>query len=223
MKRVSLRKPYWSVKAGLAILFSLVLFSSCDNTARQYYLTEKVILKFDERLIKVVEFLGWDKHRKMILKTISSGDKIDAFAEIHTIARGIEDGYKLDKWKINGREYRGLFRIEQEDPIDENGEWVVNLSYTICKARPVMIKFNDANIIVKKNVVDSSYTEISTGEDVDEERHIRFYAKNLPNGKEIDKWFVNDKENEDSIYKVKIKDAIEEDGKKVINVTYTLK
>lgn len=223
MKKISLKKVAGSVKVALAMIFSLLFFSTCDHTARQY-LSEAVILKFDEKIIEVHQFVTYDEHGESVFKKIPSGSEISSIDRVYLFERGIEDGYKLDKWKVNGRELEyGVYSIRKEDPIEENGKWVINISYTICKARPVMIKFDDANIIVKKNVFDNLYTEISTGDNVDEERYVRFYAKNLPNGKEIDKWFINGKENEDSLYQVKIKDAIEEGEKKVITITYTLK
>jgi len=225
MRVFNLKKASGIVKISLAILFSLVLFSSCEDVSKKKNLDQfvkTVMLKFDEQKVDVAHYI-YDSNFKKDIKILESNSMIDVGEVIHCIDTGVVEGYKVDKWSINSKFRESPFYfVSLDDAIEENGIWVLHIDYTLCKARPVMIKFDPTHITIKQRIF-RKLTEISTGEYVDEDRFIRFEAKNLPAGKKIDKWNFNGRPIIYNFNRVYIKDAIEEDGKKVINVTYTLK
>lgn len=222
MKIFNLKKVSGIIKIGLAMIFSLLLCSSCEDVPEKKNLNQfvkKIVLKFDEEKLAVVKHIG-----RYDFEYLAPNSMFEVGRELWFVDRGVTEGYKVDKWKVNSRILEKLpYEVDANDSVEENGTWVLHINYTLCKAVPVMIKFDSAHIVVKKRMSRNSFIEISTGDYVDEERMIEFKAKNLPSGKEIDKWFMNGKELDGTTRRVDVDEAIEEDGKKVINVTYTLK
>ena len=87
----------------------------------------------------------------------------------------------------------------------------------------ITVRFDETTIKVAAKGDDGGFHYISTGTAVSEGKSLRFFSKNLPSDKQVDKWKVNTKELDSNNYTVNAADAVDNGSNKVITVTYTLK
>ena len=85
----------------------------------------------------------------------------------------------------------------------------------------ITVRFDETTIKVAAKGDDGGFHYISTGTAVSEGKSLRFFSKNLPSGKQVDKWKVNTKELDSDSYTVNAADAVDNGSNKVITVTYT--
>ena len=162
-------------------------------------------------------------------KPISSGTEVYEGSHLSFKAKNISPEKALDKWLLNGkREVKPgyYYSVSAKDAIDEGGKKVIKVERILKDAASITINYNPAELIVKKNT-DVNWTENPSGTAVYEGTHLRFYAKDIPSGKTVNEWILNGKKitsnGNDLYYILKAEDAVEQAGKKVIEVRYSLK
>ena len=172
---------------------------------------EPITVRFDESKIQI------DKGNHI---SVHNGDTVYEGDWLLLQATNIPPGHLVDKWKINTIEsYSGEYKVNAADAIDEGGQKVIEITYTTKPAVSVTVRFNESEIEVEKGPHDPMHN----GDAVYEGTKLRFTAKNIPLGQQVDKWKVNTKEFNGNIYTVNAGDATDEGGQKVITVTYTTK
>ena len=157
------------------------------------------------------------------LKEIISGLEIQEGTLLYFSLETFFDGKKIDKWIINTKELSNAFYVvDKNDAKVENGIKVIEITYTTKSAEPVTIKFDDTKIVVHISKGDIT-NQISNNSIHYEGNSLYFNEKTVPDGKQIDKWKVNEKEIKRNSYLVDAGDAKIENGTKVIEITYTTK
>ena len=87
----------------------------------------------------------------------------------------------------------------------------------------ILLKYDETVMWVWHETEPHRYSQLSPNSEVLEGTSLLFESKNLPDGKQVDKWQVNTKELTDDKYTVNSADAVTEGGQKVITVAYTTK
>ena len=89
----------------------------------------------------------------------------------------------------------------------------------------LFIKYDSSKISVEAKIADNNWKPIASGSEVSAGTLLWFAAKDIPQGKQVDKWLINSKKEVkvNYIYRVNAADAVAESSNKVITVTYTLK
>ena len=91
----------------------------------------------------------------------------------------------------------------------------------------ITINYNSDELTVEKwDASAKKWEELPPNTPVDEDTHLFFKAKNVPSGKTVDKWLLNNGKKEVEpkyLYSVRAEDAVDEAGKKVIKVERILK
>ena len=160
-----------------------------DGTSDEQGVKEKVTIKFDDANITV-----WKDDIGDNLKEIISGLEIQEGTLLYFSLETFLDGKKIDKWIINTKELSNDFYVvDKNDAKVENGTKVIEITQTTNSAEPVTIKFDDTKIkvfVYKGN----GLHQISNNSIHYEGHSLYFYEKTVPDGKQIDKWKVNEKE-----------------------------
>ena len=160
---------------------------------------------------------------------ISSDTAVDEGSDLLFGAKNIPSGKILDKWLLNGKKEvkpNYIYSIKAEDAVEEGGKKVIKVERILKDAASITINYNSDELTVKKLIPDGPPVEAPSGTAVDEGTRLRFEAKNIPPGKLLDKWVLNNGKKEvkpEYNYLVKTKDAIDEGDKKVIKVERILK
>ena len=160
---------------------------------------------------------------------ISSDTEVDEGSDLLFRVKNIPPGKMLDKWLLNGKKEvkpNYLYSVSVEDSVEEGGKKVIKIARILKDAASITIKYNSGEITVKKkDTASGNWMEISSDTEVDEGSDLLFEAKNIPPGKMLDKWLLNGKKEvkPNYIYSVRVEDAVEEAGKKVIKVERILK
>ena len=176
----------------------------------------QVTIHFDSGKIKGYQENNADVHDG---ETVYENDRLLFVAKL-------TPGQLVDKWKVNGVEKENetnkkfRYTVRTEDA-QSNG---ITIDYTVKPSAQGTIHFDSGKI---KGYYLSTYDisgSVNNGETVYENERFRFYARNLPPGKTVDKWKVNGVEKEDETetsfsYTIKAEDL--QGGN--INIDYTLK
>ena len=181
--------------------------------------SEKLLIKYDSSKISVeakIADSNW--------KPITSGSEVSAGTRLWFDAKDIPQGKQVDKWKVNTKEVFRVYNVNAADAVAEGLNKVITVTYTLKESALVVIRFDNSKIkVYKRN--SSSGSPILNGDTVYEGTEILFDAKDIPQGKQVDKWLINSKKEVkvNYIYRVNVADAVAESSNKVITVTYRLK
>lgn len=179
---------------------------------------EQVKIKFDETKIKV-ELKGSDGK----YHSITTGTPVYEGRWIRfKLLVGLPEGEQLDKWLVNTKELNGRgYKLNAADASEEGGQKVIEVTYkTKPGVNPVTLKF-DPTLVTVFNL--KSGNNLKFGDTVYEGDILFIYGR-LPNGTEVDKWFINATEHEEGyIYFVNPADYATENGKKVLRIRFTVK
>ena len=156
---------------------------------------------------------------------VHDGETVYENDRLHFVAK-LSPGQTVNKWKVNG--------VEKEDETKTSFSYTIkaedlqggsiNIDYTVKPAAQGTIHFDSGKI---KGYYLSTYDiggSVNNGETVYENERFRFYARNLPPGKTVDKWKVNGVEQEyetETSFSYTIKAEDLQGGN--INIDYTLK
>ena len=200
--------------AALIIFTAVFMLTGCPNAFGGGGSVENIIIKYDAERISV-----YMRGANNTWDVIPPNTKVYAGRQLSFNIKNLPAGQQVDKWKVNGTEipYNGYI-VNLSDAVDEGTQKVITVTYTTKGAEAVVVKFDETHINVGLNG-----TFIPTGHTVYEGGQLSFRARNLPAGKQIDKWRVNTKEFKSRFYTVNVADAVDEGTQKVITVTYTLK
>ncbi|MGI5102255.1 hypothetical protein [Treponema vincentii] len=205
----------WVVTVLVLVAVSGV--SSCEqangnNTKKTNTPVVPVVVRFDDSTIEVYKAGGSQIHPGDILP---EGTRI-GFELLKPPA-----GQQVDKWAINSKRLPDNgYTIVAADAVEDAGQKVIEITYTLKPAASVIVRF-DENII-NVNIEDTDDV-IHNGDTVYEGRRLWLTLKNAPAGKQVDKWKINSKELKHRSYTINAADAVENAGQKVIEITYTLK
>ena len=204
----------WAVTVLVLVAVSGV--SSCkqangNNTKKPNTPVVPVVVRFDDSTIEVYKAGGSQIHPGDILL---EGTQI-GFELLKPPA-----GQQVDKWAINSKRLPDNgYMIVAADAVDDAGQKVIEITYTLKPAEGIVVRFDESTI----KVVIEGNGAIHNGDTVYEGRRIFLTLKNPPAGQQIDKWKVNAKELNHRNYTVNAANAVEDAGKKTIVITYTLK
>ena len=204
--------PESVLQAGGTAGNSTAMVKITDNTtvAVTFKQAPVVIIRFDQSKIEA---------RKTVGDIIYNNDTVYEGNYIFFTAIYLPLGQQVDRWKVNGKELdSSVYKVNAADAIDEGSSKVITVDYTIKTLEAVTIKFDSSTISVNT----SSNIIIHDGDTVYEGDKLCFKAYLLP-GQQVNKWKVNGKELDSSVYKVNAADAIDEGSSKVITVDYTIK
>ena len=171
-----------------------------------------VIVRFDENIINVnIEDTD---------DVIHNGDTVYEGRRLWLTLKNAPAGKQVDKWKINSKELKHRsYTINAADAVENAGQKVIEITYTLKPAEAIVMQFDDSTI----KVVIEGNGAIHNGDTVYEGRRIFLTLKNPPAGQQVNKWKINSKELRYRNYTVNAADAIENAGQKVIEITCTLK
>ena len=201
----------------ILVLVAVSGVSSCEqangnNTKKPNTPVVPVVVRFDDSTIEVYKAGGSQIHPGDILP---EGTRI-GFELLKPPA-----GQQVDKWTINSKRLPDNgYTIVAADAVEDAGQKVIEITYTLKPAASVIVRF-DENII-NVNIEDTDDV-IHNGDTVYEGRRLWLTLKNAPAGKQVDKWKINSKELKHRSYTINAADAVENAGQKVIEITYTLK
>ena len=153
----------------------------------------------------------------------------DEGSDLRFRVKNIPPGNIFDKWLLNGKSKKevnyGRYAIKAEDAVEQADKKVIEITYSLKAAASITINYNSDELIVKKLIPYGPPVEVSSGTAVYEGTRLRFYAKDIPSGKMVEKWILNGKREvkPEYNYLVKTKDAVDEGDKKVIKVERILK
>ena len=204
----------WAVTVLVLVAVSGV--SSCkqangNNTKKPNTPVVPVVVRFDDSTIEVYKAGGSQIHPGDILL---EGTRI-GFELLKPPA-----GQQVDKWAINSKRLPDNgYMIVAADAVDDAGQKVIEITYTLKPAEAIVMQFDESTI----KVVIEGNGAIHNGDTVYEGRRIFLTLKNPPAGQQVNKWKINSKELRYRSYTVNIADAIENAGQKVIEITCTLK
>ncbi|UTY23734.1 hypothetical protein [Treponema denticola] len=157
---------------------------------------------------------------------IASGSAVDEGTRLEFGAKNIPSGKTVDKWLLNGETTIAtgsdycFYTVKAEDADSAN---IITVTRILKDAASITINYNSDELTVKNT---KTWTEVASGTAVDEGTRLSFEAKNIPPGKILDKWVLNNGKKEVKpgySYSIKTEDAVEEGGKKVIKVERILK
>ena len=204
----------WAVTVLVLVAVSGV--SSCEqangnNTKKPNTPVVPVVVRFDDSTIEVYKAGGSQIHPGDILP---EGTRI-GFELLKPPA-----GQQVDKWAINSKRLPDNgYTIVAADAVNDAGQKVIEITYTLKPAEAIVMQFDDSTI----KVVVEGNGEIHNGDTVYEGCRIFLTLKNAPAGKQVDKWKINSKELKHRSYTVNAADAVENTGQKIIEITCTLK
>ncbi|UTC48728.1 hypothetical protein [Treponema vincentii] len=201
----------------ILVLVAVSGVSSCEqangnNTKKPNTPVVPVVVRFDDSTIEVYKAGGSQIHPGDILP---EGTRI-GFELLKPPA-----GQQVDKWTINSKRLPDNgYTIVAADAVEDAGQKVIEITYTLKPAASVIVRF-DENII-NVNIEDTDDV-IHNGDTVYEGRRLWLTLKKAPAGNQVDKWEVNAKKLNHRSYTVNAADAVENAGQKVIEITCSLK
>ena len=171
-----------------------------------------VVVRFDENIINVnIEDTD---------DVIHNGDTVYEGRRLWLTLKNAPAGKQVDKWKINSKELKHRsYTINAADAVENAGQKVIEITYTLKPAEAIVMQFDDSTI----KVVIEGNGEIHNGDTVYEGCRIFLTLKNPPAGQQVNKWKINSKELKHRSYTVNAADAVENAGQKVIEITCSLK
>ena len=221
--RNSKTKAFAFLGAAFVLLIALI-FTGCPHKPESGggtgggNQTSSITVRFDETTIKVAA-----KGDDGDFHYISTGTAVSEGKSLRFFSKNLPSDKQVDKWKVNTKELdSNNYTVNAADAVDEGSDKVITVAYTLKQALPVIVQFDETTIRVLVDD-DGGFYYISTDTAVSEGKSLLFFSKNLPPGKQIDKWKVNTKELDSDSYKVNAADAVDNGSNKVITVSYTLK
>ena len=218
--RNSKTKAFAFLGAAFVLLIALI-FTGCPHKPESGggtgggNQTSSITVRFDETTIKVAA-----KGDDGDFHYISTGTAVSEGKSLLFFSKNLPPGKQIDKWKVNTKELdSNNYTVNAADAVDEGSDKVITVAYTLKEALPVIVRFNDSEIKVKKRGVAGDI--INDGDTVYEGAWLYFYAKNLPSDQQLTGWKVNEKVRNSYRYKVDAADAVDNGSNKVITVTYT--
>nr|WP_303935766.1 hypothetical protein [Treponema denticola] len=231
--RTSLKKTkFLSIWTAVFVFAASLVLIGCPNQAGSSvggsYQKTKITINYNSYELTVEK---WDASAKK-WEELPPNTPVDEDTHLFFKAKNLPSGKMVDKWILNGKEKTPrrnndlLYKLKAEDAVEQAGKKVIEVTYSLKDAASITIKYNSGEITVKKkDTASGNWMEISSDTEVDEGSDLLFEAKNIPPGKMLDKWLLNGKKEvkPNYIYSVRVEDAVEEAGKKVIKVERILK
>ena len=180
---------------------------------------EQIKIKFDETKIKV-----WLRGSDGNSSPITTGTPVYEGRKIwFDLLVSLPEGEQFDTWLVNtkGGFFLNTYTVKAADASEEGGEKVIEVTY---KAKPgvnpVTLKFDPTLVNVYPAELANS---LNFGATVYEGARLSMHGR-LPDGTEVDKWFINSTEHQKGyIYFVNPADYATENGKKVLRIRFTVK
>lgn len=180
---------------------------------------EQVKIKFDETKIKVRL-----KDNDGNSSPITTGTPVYEGREIwFDLLVSLPEGEQFDTWLVNTKDvfFSNTYAVEAADASEEGGQKVIEVTYkTKPGVNPVTLKFDPSLVnVYPAKLADS----LNFGATVYEGTDLSLRDR-LPDGTEVDKWFINATEHKKNyIYFVNPADYATENGKKVLRIRFTVK
>ena len=181
---------------------------------------EQVKIKFDETKIKV-RLWGSDGNSSPITTGTSVYEGRSIWFDLLV---SLPEGEQFDTWLVNTTVvFSNTYEVDAADASEEGGQKVIEVTYkTKPGVNPVTLKFDPALVNVYPAKLANS---LNFGDTVYEGTRLDIYDR-LPDGTEVDKWFINSKEYKEKKslhYYVNPADYATENGKKVLRIRFTVK
>ena len=179
---------------------------------------EQIKIKFDETKIKVF-VLGNDGY----FSSINTGTPVYEGRSIwFDLLVSLPEGEQFDTWLVNTKDvFLNQYTVKAADASEEGGQKVIEVTYkTKPGVNPVTLKFDPTLVNVYPAKLANS---LNFGATVYEGTNLSLCDR-LPDGTEVDKWFINSTEHDNGyIYYVNPADYVTENGKKVLRIRFTVK
>ncbi len=202
---------------AVLLLAILGLFTACPNPKAKL-----VIIKFDSTVTCEKGYFGGDG-------VVKSGAELQAGDDLQFTAILAPDEI-VTNWYINDEKqnYESKktfsYTVEMADAKYVDDQKVIKISYEKKTAEKITIKF-DSTVSCEKGWFGDGDV-VNTETELKERDDVQFTAQ-LSSGQEVKNWLINGKEtleiDKTFLYTIDPEDAIEEGGKKVIEVSFKTK
>ena len=187
---------------------------------------EKIVIRFDESKISCLQHNNSELH---------SGEELDEGTRVRFQAQ-LEEGNTVKNWLVNGNVQEDdagrptfSYQLTASDAKDENGKKVITVDFTENEAenapQKITVRFDENKISCFRQ----NGSKVSSGARLPEGTIVGFTAT-LESGKSVDNWIFNGTPRAEytrrthiSPYTLKLSDAKDENGKKVLDIAITEK